>query len=481
LNTSLKSRALRSLSIVFGTQVAEQAISFISGIVLARLLIPSDFGLMAMAFVFTGLAGLFAEMGLGAALIQKKNLTSAHLNSVFWFNLGLGIVLALVLFLGSSMVADIYGQSELKFILRCFALIFIITSVAIVPRALFSKNVNFKPGAIAQIVALVASVTVAVSMAAAGYGFKSLVAQQLTYHVTSTIGVLLYNRWHPSLNFSFTALKELLGFSGYVFLDRALKHFSSTLDFFLLGKYFGASPLGQYDKAKSMMIFPLSSLSHSFSAVMFPAFSEIQNQRDKIKEIFLRAINSVSFLTFPSMLGLFSVSREFMLGVLGPQWVDAVAILKIMCFAGMTISIVTLGGSVFMALGKAQLNFQIGLVFRIISILLVGLGTLGGLKGVAIGFTLASFINGGIFLFFVFSLIGINFTEFFKSIRLALINSVIMALAIYLQTFYFTNANLLILLASKVTLGITVYATLSILCKHPAYLSVRTLLLSKLG
>lgn len=318
--SEFRGKVLRALSWTAGGKVFSQVISMGFGIALARMLTPDDFGLIAMMMVFTGFAGLLTDVGLGSALVQRRDITESHYNTVFWANLGMGGGLCLVLFLFSPYIADFYQRPELTGVGYVMSLQFVLGALALVPRQRLVKTLVFKTIAVADLVGMVVAGIVAIILVNQGFGYWALAWHPVILRLVATVYIWLSARWLPDFEFSTLALRELFGFSFYVFATRVIRFITDQADKLLAGRFLGGEAVGLLDKAQSMMLFPLQNISHTVGSVMFPALSMVQTEKDRVRSIYLRSTQAIALLTFPMMAGMFAVAETFVLGVLGSQW-----------------------------------------------------------------------------------------------------------------------------------------------------------------
>ena len=459
-----------------GSSVISQAVSFGFGITLARLLMPDDFGLVAMAMVFTGLAGLMSDVGLGAALIQKKNATEAHFSSVFWLNIILGFSLGVILFFSSSWISAFYERSEVENICKVLSIGFIIGALAMVPGTIFRKELKFKYIALIDLVSMVAAGIIAITMAVNGFGYWSLVVLKLSQVVITTALLFGFSKWRPKSGISINATKELLGFSVSVFGTSLLQYATRNIDKLLIGKMLGGQVLGVYDKAHAMMLFPLHNISHVISSIMFPSMSLVQSDIVRVKGIYLRATRSIALITFPMMMGLFVVADSFVLGVLGTHWAELIPVLRILCVAGLVSSIVTVTGTLYQSQGAALLQFRVNLVTQPIRMLGVIVGIQWGVLGVAVGYTVALLINSLITLTIAGRLVELRLSTLLLSLAPILLPATIMALLVSTIRPVLGLDNDLLVFLTQVVAGAIIYWGSVILIGLKAYEDVACVL-----
>ncbi len=346
-----------------------------------------------MVLVFSGFAALITEFGFVSTLVQKRDVRDEHLNSVFWFNCSLGILLAGLFVILAPLVADFYDEPALTAPARAMAAAFPLWTVSTVQRALLSRGMDFRRLAIGEIAGVGLGGIAAVVAAVSNMGVWSLVIQQLLQPAISSLVLWILCRWRPHLQFRWSALRDLMGFGLNVLGYRGLSHWSHNLDSLLVGRFLGSSPLGIYDLAYRIMQFPVWNVSRSLHRVMFSSFSKIQDQRDRIREVFLRAVSVVALAVFPLMLGTLATAPYLVETVFGRDWIAMVPVLQIFCIASIFESVAGLTSMLFLSQGRADLQFRVGIFLKINTLAGIVIGLRWGVTGVAAGYTVASIIN----------------------------------------------------------------------------------------
>jgi len=458
---NFKQRFLNALAWSAGVKFLSQAVSIAIGIFLARLLVPEDFGLIAMVLVFTGIAGLLSDVGLGSALVQRQDLDHTHFVSVFWANVCLGSVLAVILYAASAPMAEFYGRFEVEPIVKVLSLSFVIGSIALVHRQVLVKSLRFKELALADFSGMILSGVVAIFFAYRGFGFWALVFQQVIHQFATYFFVTAVSGWKPTLSFRLSALNELIGFSIFVFFTRLLQYSADRLDKLITGKFLGADSVGILDKAQSMMLFPLQNISHTIANIMFPALSSLKGDIDRVKDVYLKCIEAIAFLTFPMMVGMFSVSENFVLGVLGPHWSELIPVFKILCFAGVINSIATVTGSVYLSQGASKTQFKVNLFTRPLVIIFVVVGLAWGVEGVASAIVLAAWVSGVFTMTVMSSLISLKLISIFRILFPTFLVSIGMGIVLHFSDLLLTFESYLVALFTQVFVGIFVYLLFS--------------------
>lgn len=472
----LRTKTVKAAGWVLGSQFVTQAASLGFGIALARLLVPDDFGLIAMVVVFTGLAGLMSNIGMGSALVQKKDAQEEHYSSVFWLNMLLGSAMGLTLYFTAPWLSAFYQRPEVEDICKVLSINSFVSALALVPRIRFLKKLLFKYLSLSDLAAMIGSGAIGVTLAAMGYGYWSLVVQQLGQTIISTVLIWGISGWRPRCGMSGGAIRELFGFSSSVFATKILHYVTSNLDKLILGKILGGQALGFYDKAYSMMLFPLQNVSHIIGSVMFPALSLIQSDTARVREIYLRSTRAIALLTFPMMAGMFVVAEAFVLEVLGPQWAKLIPVLQIFCIAGVAKSIVTVTGSLYLSQGAAALQLRVNLYLKPIAIAGICLGLPWGLVGVATGVAVTAWINGLITLTVAGRLVDLGLLTLLRSLAPTLLATLLMALLIWPIRQISGLNNELLLFLLQVAAGCIIYWGCVAMMQLRAYVDIMTVI-----
>jgi len=474
----LKDRAIIGIQWSAGARIAKQILQFVISIVLARLLTPKDFGLIAMIVVFTGFATLFSKMGFGAALIQRKKIEERHLSSIFWFSIFSGIVLTSIVLAAAPFIATFYNVQQLKIITMLISINFFIGSFTIVQRAILIRKMIFRRLGIIEIVTVIIAGGLAITLASLGFGVWSLVFQLIFSTTASTLMMWITSDWKPQFNFDKNSIKDLFGFSSNLLGFNIFNYWVRNADNLLIGKFLGSSELGIYSRAYSIMLMPLSLISATIGNVMFPVLSEIQNDKKLVKKIYLKTINVIALITFPMMLGLFTIADSFILTLLGQKWIDVIPILRLFTLLGMVQSIGATVGWIYNSQGRTDWQFRWGIAAGSLLILSIIIGVvLGTIMSVAICYATMS---GLILLYPNFAipgkLINMTFSEVISNVGGSLGCAIIMAAGVYLLSIVLPQewphwARLI----TQVPFGVIFYILLVHIFKLKAYLEVKEL------
>ena len=415
-STNLRRRTVSGVSWSAVAQLVTQCFSWVISIIVARLVGPRAYGLIAMTAVFSGFAMLFSDLGLSAAIIQRANLEKRHLDTAFWINMASGLLMTALMAGLAPVIAAFYREPRLTWITIIAALQFTLVSINVVEQALIRREMRFRALAGIQITSTVIGGTVALGMAFAGMGVWSLVAQPLC---STSIRVLLFwtvAQWRPSLSFDTQAGKELFGFSGYVLGSYIVQYWARNADNLLVGRLIGAQALGIYSRAYTMMLLPLNQITTVVSGVMAPALCSIQHDRVRVKRSYLRAVRILSLITFPMMTGLFVTSEQLILVLLGRQWLEVVPIFKILCGVGLLQSITGTVGWIYHSQGRTALMFKMAVIGSLGGIVAFIVGIRWGVLGVAWAYCIFCLIWWYPVWATCGSIIGLSFSKMVKTL-----------------------------------------------------------------
>ena len=358
-------------------------------VILARLLKPSDFGLLGMANVFVSMITLLNERGWSGALVQNQNVDARHFSSVFWVNIIFSIAMMGILFCSAPFIAVFYKSPEVSSILRVLSLVFVIDSFVIVQRALCTKELNFKNLGIIDIISSVFGGVIGVYCGFKGFGVWSLVLQIISQNSVAALLFWFTSSWRPTFMLSLTALKQIYRFSVTVTFNAVLANITANIDYFLIGKFLGAQALGYYTLAFKFMMLPVRNIAWIVSSVMLPALSKVQANIEKVANNYLKMIKGISLIAVPLMAVLFVIIPEFIHGVIGDKWYPATILVRIFCICGVFRSIHLTCHPLILSQGRADLQLKLTILVNGVLIGAIVCGLKWGILGVTTAFTIA--------------------------------------------------------------------------------------------
>ncbi|MEE9303395.1 MAG: lipopolysaccharide biosynthesis protein [Thiotrichaceae bacterium] len=362
MSRSLKSKTLHGLFWSFFERVGQQGIQFIILIILARLLLPEQFGLIAMLTIFMAIAQSFINSGFGQALIQKKNATHVDECSIFYFNIFVGFLAAGLLCLAAPWIADFYNQPLLTPLTRVLSLNLIINAFGLVQTTLLTKHIDFKTQLKVSMIATFLSGTIGVTMAFKGFGVWSLVAQSLSSNLFRTALLWVFHRWRPAWAFSYASLRIMFAFGSKLLCASLIHTIFDNMYLIVIGKVFSAGDLGFYSRAKRIQQLPVMNISTSVGRVSFPVFSSIQEDKARLKRGVRKALTTLAMINFPMMIGLAIVARPLVIVLLTDKWLPCVPYLQLHCAVGALYPLHVINLNVLIAQGRSDLNLRINIL-----------------------------------------------------------------------------------------------------------------------
>lgn len=473
MSKDFKKNTLHGISWTLLNQVGSQLFAFIVSVTLARLLVPEDFGTVGMVTVFTGFASVFNSFGLGGAIIHKQNLSQLELSTIFWLNFAFGVFFMSLFWFLSTPITLYYQRPILELITKVVSINFVINGLTSIQESILVKDLKFRSLTIISFIATVLSSLIAIVMAFLGFGLWSIVVQGVAS--SSIKSLLLWNnsKWIPNFQFKFSAIKPLFNFGLNMTANNSLNYWARNYDNFLIAKFLGDEALGIYGRVYGLMLLPLRNISQVIGRVLFPSFSSIKDDKLRIKQVYLKMTGVIALITFPMMIGLWSVAEEFVIAIFGEQWRAMIPILKIMVLLGMVQSILTINGTIYNSQGRADLAFKVGLILKINIILGITIGLFSnGLRGVAIGYTIASLTNAIPSLYFAGRLIEMRVMNQINNLKEVFIASVLMGLCVQVVGYFVGDTTYLVQLILKVFSGIFIYGIIIHLLHVPAYVDL---------
>ena len=413
-------------------QFAQELMGLLTTLILARLLSPDAFGLLGMVIVFLGFIAIFQNLGLGPSIVQDGEISQEQLSSIFWLNSILSIILVLLTIISAPLVSSFYDEPSATSIMIVLALNFPLSALAVVPDAMLKKHMMFKKLGIIQNIATALGSVVGIITAFMGFGVWALVWQGLISTFTRTILQWIIVPWSPTWNLSYHKIKRHLYFGINLQVGSLLNYCARNVDDLLIGKVIGSSTLGVYQMAYRLMLWPLQKVSGIVGEVMFPALSTIQGNKEHVKRIFLRVTGYIAFITFPMVLGILVIAPSVVYALLGERWVGVIPIFKVLCILGLTQSIATNTGWIFLSQGRTDIRLRLQLAFSTLFIISFFIGIRWGAIGVAACYTIASLLVTPIQFQIAGKLINMTFSDVYKKIIAILVCSILMAAIVFI-------------------------------------------------
>jgi teichuronic acid exporter len=460
---SLKTKTINGLIWNTIDKFAVQGIGFGIGIVLARILMPSDYGLIGMLAIFIAISQLMIEGGFSSALIQKHKPTNVDYSTIFYFNFIVAAIFYLILFLTAPLIASFYEVPQLTLITRVVSLSILINALSIVQQTRLTISLDFKTQTQVSLFGVVISGVLGIVAAYQGCGVWALVIQNLSSAFVRMLFLFYYNKWIPKFLFSVSSFKKLFKFSSYLLVATFISTFIQNVYSIIIGKVFAAKDLGFYSNAKQYPELLSATISNVLLGVTYPVLVSLQHERDKMVMVYGRLMRVTVFFVMP-MLTLFALlSEPFIKFVLTDKWMPIAPLISWMCFARLIVPISTLNMNILNAIGRSDLFLKVNLSKLPLTIGALLITVPFGLKAVVIGHFATSFIAFFINAYYPGKLFGFGAIRQLREMKTVVIATLIMAACVY-GIIQFISTDFLKLLIGGL-IGIVVYVIAAFIMK----------------
>lgn len=439
---SLKNKTKKGLAWSMIERFATQGVQFLFGIILARLLSPDDYGVIAMPLVFLAIAQCIIDSGFSTALIRKPELTEDDLSTAFYFNIGIGILCYAVLFFSSPLIADFYHTPILSSLLKVTALAVLFNPLCAVQQAILTRKIDFKTQAIVSLSGAILSGIVGLSMAYNGFGVWSLVFQQVGGYLIRTILLWILGKWKPKRKWSWESFHYLWGFGSKMLGSGLLDTIYNNIYPIVIGKYFSAQDLGNYTRAQQFSSLPSSNVTGVLQRVTFPVLSSIQNEDERLAKNYRKILKLSAFLVFPMMLMLSAIANPLVRILLTDKWIGCVILLQIVCFQMMWYPIHAINLNLLTVKGRSDLYFRLEILKKIVGVCILCITIPHGVAWMVCGGVLSSLISLVINTYYTGKLLKIGLLIQIKDMLPIIVISSIMWLFIHILMLFLVDVYL---------------------------------------
>ena len=471
---------LGGLAWSFAERISAQLVSTIVGIVLARILMPEDYGLISIVMVFISLCDVFVTSGFCSAVVQKKEADETDFNTAFYLSLGTSLVLYLVLFFTAPVIAKMYQMPLLSPVIRVLGIRLVITALNSIQQSYIRRSMSFRKLFVANIWGTVFSCGVGIAMAYGGFGVWALVAQYMANSVTGTVVLLFVCGWRPRVQFSAKKAREIFSFGWKVLCTQLVAVLESDIRSLIVGKVFGAADLAYFDQGKKYPSLLVTNVNSSLNRVMLPAFSKKQDKIDELRSMLRKSVRTGLFIIVPIMMGLFAVAESFVSVVLTDKWMQIVPFLRIFCVIYMTRPLEEMCHQAVIALGRSDISFKIMILINVtaLSTVLLAVFVFHSVLLMAVLSLLNAFVSIVCFLIATNKLVGYRFKDQLADVLPTILNSFTMCVVVY--AVHFIPLSQITVLVIQILVGIGVYCLLSHMCKMEAYFYFRSMIINRI-
>lgn len=392
IKEDLKNRSIKGGGVVIGAQICKFFIKFLSTLVLARLITPQDFGLVAMVAVITNFVAMFKDMGLSMATVQQEEITQEQVSMLFWINLAVSAGVTALTIAIAPFVSLFFDSPRLRWITIVLASGFLVSGVSVQHQALLVRQMRYGALAVVDILSMLVGVTLGISAAYRGMSYWSLVIIQLSTVFVMSLGLWIACSWRPGLPVRSAGVRSMLHYGSNLTGFSVLNYFTRNLDNVLIGKYWGPHQLGLYDRAYQLMLLPISQFIAPLSSIAIPVLSRLQDNPERYRRYYFGALNLLAFIMCPLMVTMAVMSNEVVTLLLGPQWSGAGLIFKSLSIAAIIQPLGSSLGWVYQSLGKTDRMMRWAMITVPIYIISFIVGLSWGANGVAIAYTICSYM-----------------------------------------------------------------------------------------
>ncbi len=459
----LKRKSVRGGMVTMVAQMVTIVIQLTSTVILARLLSPEDYGIIAMVMTVTAFAGLFRDLGLSSAAIQKKDLTRAQQSNLFWLNAAMGLVLTVIVASIAPLVAWFYRIPELLAVTVALSLNFLISSLSAQHGAMLVREMQFIRKSFVQISGSLVTLVVAVTLALQGFSYWSLVGGTLSGALVTTLLTVKLSPFCPCWPSKGSGIREMLGFGANVTAFDFVNYFSRNLDNVLIGRFWGTGGLGIYSRAYSLMMLPLNAIRNPVTTVAFPALSKLQNDPVAYRVYYRKIVLWLSHLSMPLAAILFVSSDAIIELALGEKWAGVSPVFSVLAVTVFIQTPASLTGLIQLSLGRGKRYFRIGLAFSIITSTAFCVGVIWGPIGVAVAYAVVTYLSLVPILIWAFKDTSLGLVDFFGNIWRPCLASLFSLTVSYLVTASLVGVTVWVSLAGSVSSFVLTYAVV-LLC-----------------
>lgn len=468
---SLKNKTVKGAGWSFIDGLAGQGITFLVGLILARLLSPVEYGLIGIITIFIAVFNSIVDSGFSNALIRKNDAKDIDYNTVFFTNLILSIVLFILLFISAPAISKFFNQPQLITLLRVMGSIVIINAFAIIQRTILVKKVDFKTQTKVSLISSISSGVVGIGMALNDYGVWSLVGQQISRQFLNSVFLWIYSKWFPKLQFSIQSFKELFSFGWKLLASSLIDTVWNEIYQVVIGKCYTPTALGQYTRAQQFAVICSSNLINVVRRVSYPVLSSIQDDKIRLKNAYRKIIKVSMLVAFTLMLGLAGVAKPMVLSLIGEQWLPCVPFLQIICLQMMLYPLHALNLNMLQVQGRSDLFLKLEIIKKIIALGPLLLGVFVNIYWMLGSSVVTGFISYYLNAYYSGPFLNYSIKEQVKDILPSFGVAVTMAIPVFAMSWIPINPIILFLL--QILLGIVIIVSLCEIINFPEYIELK--------
>jgi len=468
---SLKDKTVKGVGWSAADSLLGQGVTFIVGLVLARILSPSEYGLIGLTTIFITVFNAIIDSGFSQAVIRKKDANNDDYNTMFITNMVLSVIMFFVLFFGAPAIARFFERPELVSLTRVMGGILIINALSITQNTVLTKRIDFKTKTKASLISAILSGVIGITMAYMGFGVWALVGQQITKQLVNTICLWIFNKWWPNFRFSRQSFRYMWGFGWKLLASNLIDNIWNQLYQVVVGKFYSPATLGQYSRSKEYASLFSSNLHSIVSRVSFPVLAEIQDDKSRLKGAYRRIIKTTMFVTAVCMISMGAVAEPMIYCLIGPQWHQAATFLPLICISMSLYPLHAINLNMLKVQGRSDLFLTLEIVKKIIAIGPICLGIFVDIYWMVAGTVVTGFISFFLNSHYSGKMLGYSSWMQLKDIAPSYGIAFLVALSVYFLK-YLPISNWIIL-PIQIIVGILVFLSVCEITKLQEYIEMK--------
>lgn len=472
---SLKNKTIKGVGWSAADALLGQGVTFIVGLVLARLLSPDEYGLIGICLIFTTVLNGIVDSGFSNALIRKKDVTDEDYNTMFTTNMAISIVLYVLLFISSPFVSDFFHRVELIALVRVTGLILFFNALSITQVTILTKNIDFKTKTKASLVSAIISGVIGIAMAFMGYGVWSLVAQQLSKQLLYTLCLWVLSKWWPKFTFYKDSFKYMWGFGWKLLASGILNNVWNQLYQVVIGRCYTSSTLGHYTRANEYASIFSSNLTLIVQRVSYPVLAEIQDDKERMVQGYRKVIKITMFVTAVCMISLGAVSEPLIYTLIGTKWQEAATYLPLICISMSLYPLHAINLNILQVLGRSDIFLYLEILKKIVGIVPIVIGIFCGIYYMLLTSILTGVISLYLNTWYTGKTLNYSFWKQLRDIAPSYFTALVIALAVYFLKYL--SLPYYVVLMLQIIVGLVACITISEIFKFDEYKELKTIVI----
>lgn len=472
---SLKNKTIKGVGWSAADALLGQGVTFIVGLVLARLLSPDEYGLIGICLIFTTVLNGIVDSGFSNALIRKKKVTDEDYNTMFTTNMAISIVLYVLLFISAPLVSDFFHRIELTALVRVTGLILFLNALSITQVTILTKNIDFKTKTKASLVSAIISGVIGIAMAFMGYGVWSLVAQQLSKQLLYTLCLWVLSKWWPKFTFYKDSFKYMWGFGWKLLASGILNNVWNQLYQVVIGRCYTSSTLGHYTRANEYASIFSSNLTLIVQRVSYPVLAEIQDDKERMVQGYRKVIKITMFVTAVCMISLGAVSEPLIYTLIGTKWLEAATYLPLICISMSLYPLHAINLNILQVLGRSDIFLYLEILKKIVGIVPIVIGIFCGIYYMLLTSILTGVISLYLNTWYTGKTLNYSFWKQLRDIAPSYFTALVIALAVYFLKYL--SLPYYVVLMLQIIVGLVACITISEIFKFDEYKELKTIVI----